>query len=60
MVFDFDHTLYDGDSFGHVLGWLLKRNPARTVAAFNALHDASGRPLSQLSAMLALSIHPVF
>ncbi len=36
MVFDFDHTLYDGDSFGHVLGWLLKRNPARTVAALLA------------------------
>ena len=36
VVFDFDHTLYDGDSFGHVLGWLLKRNPARTVVALIA------------------------
>ena len=36
MVFDFDHTLYDGDSFGHVLGWLLKRNPARTIVALVA------------------------
>jgi len=33
VVFDFDHTLYDGDSFGHVLGWLLKRNPLRTLVA---------------------------
>ena len=36
VVFDFDHTLYDGDSFGHVLGWLLKRNPARTLVALTA------------------------
>ena len=36
VVFDFDHTLYDGDSFGHVLRWLLKRNPLRTVAALAA------------------------
>ena len=36
VVFDFDHTLYDGDSFGHVLGWLLKRNPARTIVALVA------------------------
>lgn len=33
VVFDFDHTLYDGDSFGHVLRWLLKRNVLRYVAA---------------------------
>ena len=33
VVFDFDHTLYDGDSFGHVLGWLLKRNFLRTLVA---------------------------
>ena len=36
VVFDFDHTLYDGDSFGHVLGWLLKRNPLRTLVALAA------------------------
>lgn len=28
--------------------------------AFNALHAASGRPLCQLSALCALSIHPAF
>lgn len=28
--------------------------------AFNALHEESGRPLCQLSALLALSIHPMF
>ena len=33
VVFDFDHTLYDGDSFGHVLRWLLKRNFLRTAVA---------------------------
>ena len=33
VVFDFDHTLYDGDSFGHVVGWLLKRNPLRALVA---------------------------
>ncbi len=36
VVFDFDHTLYDGDSFGHVLRWLLQRNPLRAVAAIVA------------------------
>ncbi|MGH8026367.1 MAG: haloacid dehalogenase-like hydrolase [Pseudoxanthomonas sp.] len=36
VVFDFDHTLYDGDSFGHVLRWLLKRNPLRLLAALLA------------------------
>jgi phosphatidylglycerophosphatase C len=36
VVFDFDHTLYDGDSFGHVLRWLLKRNPLRLAAALLA------------------------
>lgn len=33
VVFDFDHTLYDGDSFSHVLRWLLKRNPLRSIVA---------------------------
>ena len=36
VVFDFDHTLYDGDSFSHVLGWLLKRNPLRMLVALAA------------------------
>lgn len=36
VVFDFDHTLYDGDSFGHVLRWLLRRNPARLLGALLA------------------------
>ncbi len=25
VVFDFDHTLYDGDSGSHLFGWLIKR-----------------------------------
>jgi phosphatidylglycerophosphatase C len=36
VVFDFDHTLYDGDSFGHVLRWLLQRNPLRSLVAIAA------------------------
>ena len=36
VVFDFDHTLYDGDSFSHVLGWLIKRNPLRILVALLA------------------------
>lgn len=36
VVFDFDHTLYDGDSFGHVLRWMLRRNPLRSVVAIAA------------------------
>ena len=36
VVFDFDHTLYDGDSFSHVLRWLLRRNPLRSVLAIAA------------------------
>ena len=35
VVFDFDHTLYAGDSGGHLVTWLLRRNPLRaTVAIF--------------------------
>jgi phosphatidylglycerophosphatase C len=33
VVFDFDHTLYDGDSGSHLFAWLLKRNPLRLAAA---------------------------
>ena len=36
VVFDFDHTLYNGDSFSHVVGWLLKRNPLRMAVALLA------------------------
>jgi phosphatidylglycerophosphatase C len=33
VVFDFDHTLYDGDSGSHLFAWLLKRNWLRTATA---------------------------
>lgn len=33
VVFDFDHTLYDGDSGSHLVLWLIKRDWARVVAA---------------------------
>jgi phosphatidylglycerophosphatase C len=33
VVFDFDHTLYDGDSGGHLVMWLLKRSWPRRIAA---------------------------
>ena len=36
IVFDFDHTLYNGDSFSHVLRWLLRRNPLRSAVAIAA------------------------
>ena len=36
VVFDFDHTLYDGDSGSHLFAWLLKRNPLRLAAALLA------------------------
>lgn len=36
VVFDFDHTLYDGDSGGHLVKWLIKRNPLRVAAALAA------------------------
>jgi phosphatidylglycerophosphatase C len=36
VVFDFDHTLYDGDSGGHLVKWLIRRNPLRTAAALAA------------------------
>ena len=36
VVFDFDHTLYDGDSGSHLFKWLLQRNPLRTLAALLA------------------------
>jgi len=37
-----------------------QRDMQRVQDALNALQQASGRPLCQLSAMLALSIHPMF
>lgn len=37
VVFDFDHTLYDGDSGGHLVLWLLKRSWPRRIAALLAL-----------------------
>ena len=36
VVFDFDHTLYDGDSGGHLVLWLLKRSWARRIGALLA------------------------
>ncbi|HVI60367.1 MAG TPA: haloacid dehalogenase-like hydrolase [Luteimonas sp.] len=36
VVFDFDHTLYDGDSGGHLVMWLLRRHWARRLAALLA------------------------
>ncbi len=33
VVFDFDHTLYDGDSGSHLFRWLIKRSPWRTALA---------------------------
>ena len=36
VVFDFDHTLYDGDSGGHLVKWLIQRNPLRTAVAMAA------------------------
>lgn len=36
VVFDFDHTLYHGDSGSHLFAWLLKRNPLRLLAALLA------------------------
>lgn len=36
VVFDFDHTLFDGDSFSHALRWMLKRHAWRWLAAMLA------------------------
>ncbi len=36
VVFDFDHTLYDGDSGGHLVKWLIQRNPLRIAVALLA------------------------
>ena len=36
VVFDFDHTLYNGDSGGDMVQWLLRRNAARACAAIVA------------------------
>jgi len=36
VVFDFDHTLYDGDSGGDLVLWLLRRSWLRAVAAIVA------------------------
>ena len=33
VVFDFDHTLYDGDSGSHLFRWLIRRSPWRTALA---------------------------
>ncbi len=36
VVFDFDHTLYDGDSGGHLVMWLIRRSVWRTFFALLA------------------------
>ena len=36
VVFDFDHTLYDGDSGSHLFAWLIRRNPLRMLVALLA------------------------
>ena len=36
VVFDFDHTLYDGDSGTHLFAWLIKRNWWRQALALLA------------------------
>ena len=36
VVFDFDHTLYDGDSGGHLVMWLIRRSLWRTLFALLA------------------------
>lgn len=33
VVFDFDHTLYDGDSGGHLFQWLIRRSRWRVLLA---------------------------
>lgn len=33
VVFDFDHTLYNGDSGSHLFAWLIRRSAWRTVLA---------------------------
>ncbi|MGH8032917.1 MAG: haloacid dehalogenase-like hydrolase [Luteimonas sp.] len=33
VVFDFDHTLYDGDSGSHLFTWLIRRSPWRMLLA---------------------------
>ena len=37
VVFDFDHTLYDGDSGSHLFRWLIERNGWRRALALLAL-----------------------
>jgi len=36
VVFDFDHTLYDGDSGGHLIAWMIRRHWLRKLAALLA------------------------
>ena len=36
VVFDFDHTLYDGDSGAHMVAWLVKRHAWRKALALLA------------------------
>jgi phosphatidylglycerophosphatase C len=33
VIFDFDHTLYDGDSGAHLVAWMIRRHPLRKLAA---------------------------
>ena len=33
VVFDFDHTLYDGDSGSHLIRWMIRRSVWRTLLA---------------------------
>ena len=37
VVFDFDHTLYDGDSGGHLFRWLVERAWWRRLLALQRI-----------------------
>ena len=56
VVFDFDHTLYDGDSGGHLVKWLLTRSPLRAVAGRLPVLGVNNRDLRTFDVSLDTSI----
>ena len=56
-VFDFDHTLYDGDSGSHLFKWLIERAWWRRLLAILVAPVATGAPPELARAILAFVAH---
>ena len=54
VVFDFDHTLYDGDSGSHLIRWMIRRSPW-LIGLFSIVTSSAARRLLAIHASSWLS-----